>query len=267
MLLSLIVLASHLNPLGKLGNKIRYLTPDEQKYVINNVQPEGIDISELTETIQNFKQNPLTLEFIHGLFDGDGNISIYFIKPSKTKDLNCANSESQPLDEIKVKDDSQNKVRVIKIYLGYSFTIVQDKYNLSLLNEIKSFFNETGGIYEIASNCSLYKTGSKSALASIILPKMIDKESLNRIDCLSPCELNLPLLKYNKIYYSCQILNLLSSPAWERGAGFTRLTATETNGYKINEKNIDKILELSYYIRDESDNITLEKYLENLKQK
>jgi len=63
-----------MNPLGKLGNKIRYLTPDEQNYVINNVQPEGVDISKLTESIQNFKQNKLTLGFIQGLFE---NLSLY----------------------------------------------------------------------------------------------------------------------------------------------------------------------------------------------
>lgn len=73
ILLSLIVISSHLNPLGKLGNKIRYLTPNEQHYVINNIQPEGIDTSKLTESIQNFKQNKLTLEFIHGLFESNTN--------------------------------------------------------------------------------------------------------------------------------------------------------------------------------------------------
>jgi len=43
------------------------------------------------------------------------------------------------------------------------------------------------------------------------------------IDLIS--ELNLPLLKYNKIYYSCKILKLLS------------------NGHKINKENRDKIIE------------------------
>lgn len=158
MLLSLIVIASHLNPLGKLGNKIRYLTLEEQNYVINNIQPEGIDTSELTKSIKNFKRNELTLEFIHGLFDGDGNISIYFVKPSEAKGLNRASSENEPLEEIKAQHDNKdNEVKEIKLYVGYSFTIVQDKHNLSLLKEIKSFFNETGGIYEINDNCNLYK--------------------------------------------------------------------------------------------------------------
>nr|QBM09684.1 hypothetical protein [Dactylella sp.] len=256
MLLSLIVLASHLNPLGKIGNKIRYLDPEEQKYVINNIQPEGIDISELTESIKNFKQNELTLEFIHGLFDGDGNLSIYFVKPSEAK-LNRVSSENQSLEEIKTQHDYQNETREIKLYVGYSFTIVQDKHNLSLLNEVKSFFNETGGIYEINDNCSIYKAGSKSILASIILPKMAGKTSLDWVDCsqkpvnndLTSSELNLPLLKYNKIYYSGKILKILS------------------NDKIINNENMDQILELSYYVRDESDNITLEKYIENFRQK
>lgn len=72
------MLASHLNPLGKLGNKVRLLKPEEQYYVINNIQPEGVDISKLTDSIKNFQQNELSLDFIHGLFDGDGGLSVYF---------------------------------------------------------------------------------------------------------------------------------------------------------------------------------------------
>ena len=85
---------------------------------------------------------------------------------------------------------------------------------------------------------------------------MVNKESLDWVDCSQKnvdidliSKLNLPLLKYNKIYYSCKILKLLS------------------NGYKINKENRDKIIEWSYYIRDESDNTSLEKYIENFKQK
>ncbi|KAG0122594.1 homing endonuclease, partial [Tuber indicum] len=69
--LSLIVIAGQINPTDKLGNKIRYLKPEEQHYVINNIQPEGIDISKLKESIVNFKPNPLTLYFVHGLLESD----------------------------------------------------------------------------------------------------------------------------------------------------------------------------------------------------
>jgi len=234
ILLSLIVVASHMNPLGKLGNKIKYLTPDEQKYVIDNVQPEGVDISKLTESIQNFKQNKLTSEFIHGLFDGDGGLSVFFVKSSSS--VRSQATEGPP-----------------KLSVGFSFTVVQDSHNISLLNEIKSYFNDTGGIYEINKNCSVYKVGSKSALMSVILPKMVNKESIGwvkdtqgAIDFASS-ELNLPLMKYNKIYYSWKILELLSEG--------------------LNKENMNEIIMLSYHVRQESDNITLEEYVEKVKQK
>jgi hypothetical protein len=84
ILLSLIVIASQIKIKDKLGNKIRYLKPDQIYYVINNIQPEGVDISKLTESIQNFKQNKLTLDFIHGLFDGYGSLSVFFVKYSSS---------------------------------------------------------------------------------------------------------------------------------------------------------------------------------------
>ncbi len=234
ILLSLIVVASHMNPLGKLGNKIKYLTPDEQNHVINNIQPEGVDISKLTESIQNFKQNKLTSEFIHGLFDGDGGLSVFFVKSSSSV-------------------RSQATEGPHKLSVGFSFTVVQDSHNISLLNEIKSYFNDTGGIYEINKNCSVYKVGSKSALMSVILPKLVNKESIEWVKDtqgafdFASSELNLPLMKYNKIYYSWKILELLSEG--------------------LNKENMNEIIMLSYHVRQESDNITLEEYVEKVKQK
>jgi hypothetical protein len=73
ILLSLIVIASQIKIKDKLGNKIRNLKPDQIYYVINNIQPEGVDISKLTDSIHNFQLNPLTLDFIHGLFESNSN--------------------------------------------------------------------------------------------------------------------------------------------------------------------------------------------------
>jgi hypothetical protein len=71
--LSLIVIAGQINIRGKLGNKIRYLKPDQIYYVKNNIQPEGVDISKLSESIANFQPNPLTLDFVYGLFESNTN--------------------------------------------------------------------------------------------------------------------------------------------------------------------------------------------------
>ncbi|KAF1107981.1 hypothetical protein B8V09_03505 [Streptococcus agalactiae] len=73
ILLGLIVIAGQINPSDRLGNKIRYLNPEEQHYVINNIIPEGLDTSNLTESIANIKPNPLTLDFAHGLFESNTN--------------------------------------------------------------------------------------------------------------------------------------------------------------------------------------------------
>lgn len=183
--LSLVVIASNMNPLGKLGNKIRYLKPEQQYYVINNIQPEGVDISKLTDSIENFRaqhQNDLTLDFLQGLFDGDGSLSAYIVSLTK---------------------EAQN----FKLSMRFAFTIVQDAHSLSLLDEIKSYFNNVGTIYELSNNCSIYKVGSKAELISTVLPKMANKESTNLVKDRYE---SLPFMKFNKIYCSCKIIELLT---------------------------------------------------------
>jgi hypothetical protein len=220
ILLSLIVISSNMNILGKLGNKIRYLKPEEQHYVINNIQPEGVDISKLTNSIKDFKQNSLTLDFIHGLFDGDGSLSVYI------KSLEQLGKE-------------------YKLSMGYSFTIVQDIHNLSLLQEIKSYFNNVGGIYELSKVCNIYKVGSRSDLISEILPKMVNKQSIELVK--DPYK-GLPLIKYKKIYCCCKMLQC-------------------SRGMLLNKKSLNEILRFTYYISENSDNMTFDQYVDDLNQK
>jgi hypothetical protein len=128
-----------MNPLGKLGNKIKYLTPDEQKYVIDNVQPEGVDISKLTESIQNFKQNKLTSEFIHGLFDGDGGLSVFFVKSSSS--VRSQSTEGPP-----------------KLSVGFSFIPPRGLlHDQTLLNDIKMFWQENYPPVKIYQNVTTEK--------------------------------------------------------------------------------------------------------------
>lgn len=221
--LSLVVIASNMNPLGKLGNKIRYLKPEQQYYVINNIQPEGVDISKLTDSIKNFKSNPLTLDFLHGLFDGDGSLSVY------------------------VKSLSQEG-KNFKLSMGYTFTIVQDIHNFSLLQEIKSYFNDVGNIYDLTNNCQIYKVGSRSDLISKILPIMTNKSSIELVT--DPYE-GLPLMKHNKLYYCCKILDILS----------------KRSGVLMNEESVDEILRLSYHITKDFEISNIDKYVEDLKQR
>lgn len=236
ILLSLIVIASNLNPLGKLGNKIRYLTTQEQKYVINNVQPERVDISKLTDSIKNFVKNKLTLDFIHGLFDGDGNLSVSLIKSSTSK----------LVPSVSLKDAAIDKN---KIFLKTNFTIAQDVHNISLLDEIKSYFNDTGFIYKLNNHCSIYNTGSRSDIMSVIIPKMTGKDSKELRLNFNIEELKLPLIKYNKIYFTYKILEY----------GFVDLSE--------NKLVLNEIIRLSYYVMKNYDNLTLELYAKEMNRK
>ena len=235
ILLSLIVIGSNMNKLGKLGNQIRYLKPEEQDYVINNLQPEGIDTSKLTNSIKNFKQNNLTLDFIKGCFDGDGSLSVYV----------------KSLKQIAVPLGAPNasEGKEFKLSLGYTFTIVQDIHNLSLLQEIKSYFNNVGDIYEVNKVCNIYKTGSRSDLVSVILPTMANKQSIELVK--DPYD-GLPFIKYRKIYFCCKMLVLQEHLS--RGA-------------KLNEKSLYEILRFIYYISENPDNMTFDQYVDDLKLK
>ena len=199
---------------------------------------------------------------------------MYFVKPSEAKSLKRISTSNPPLEEIKpTPDNIEVGVGETKFYIACSFQVVQDKHNLSLLNEVKSFFNNAGGIHEIGSNCSLYKVSSKSALTSIILPKMVNRESLDcwdysesvAIDLASP-GLSLPLLKYNKVYYTCKILKFLSSPLFtELKQKGVLVDGAPASSNKV--ENINKVITWSYYVSEQSDNITLNKYVENFKPK
>lgn len=166
----------------------------------------------------------------HNRWRWGGGLSAYFVKPSGKE-----GSASNPS-------------------IGFSFTIVQDVHNLSLLDEIKSYFGDRGGVYKISDQCNIYKAGSKLDLKSVVLPKMSNKNPTDwgpyqeGAADLAPSGLRLPMLKYNKIYYSYKILELLGSSG------------------RLNKENMNEAIALSYYIRQESDNITLEKYIGKVKE-
>ena len=184
VLLNLIVIASNMNPLGKIGNSVRYLDKEEQKFIENNIMTIPEMSKDLQENIDKFVSNSLTLEYLHGLIDGDGNITVYLVPHT-------------------------NVDKDIKYSIGCSFTIVQDIHNLSLLEEIKKYFNNVGSILNISNNCVLYKVSSKIDLLNTILPKLTNIGNIEDISDGSPEDpgrvlpaRSLPLIKYNKFFYT-----------------------------------------------------------------
>lgn len=128
-----------------------------------------------------------------------------------------------------------------------AYTIVQDVHNLSLLTEIKSYFNNLGGIYKLNEKCSIYKSGSVSELTSTVLPIMANKKSIGLIK--DPYE-GLPFMKHNKIFYTSKILELLSK-----------------EGNLLNEESFNKLLEYTYYVIRNAEKMTLQQYKKSIRSK
>lgn len=85
---------------------------------------------------------------------------------------------------------------------------------MSLLHEIQRFFKGEGFKFDQGTSC-IYSVKARDAFTSVVLPRMVDRESLDWVDFpadLAPIdpELKLPPVKYDNIWYSCLILKYLA---------------------------------------------------------
>jgi hypothetical protein len=214
--LTLISIAKNMNPLGKTGNVIRYLKKEEENMILSNKLFEEVKLNTLNYELNTFKHNPLNIEFLSGLIDGDGNISFYF-------------------------ESTKEGIRP-----RFNFTIVQDSYNRSLLEEVQSFFN-VGNINTLNKNCCIYKASSLKDLYNKILPLFFLNNSNN--NSILNANKSLPIIKRNKFVYSYLIIKIiLSNP-------------------KLNKNDLLKIVEYSYYMSELWYNQSLTEYINNLKDK
>jgi hypothetical protein len=111
------------------------------------------------------------------------------------------------------------------------------------LQELKEYFNDKGAIRELKSKCSIYTVGSKDDLISTILPKIAGKELNSLLNNYSIDELNLPLVKFNKIYYTYLILNYKKAEL------------------DLKNKQVrNDIIRLSYFVFNNTKGLTLEQY-------
>ena len=151
ILLSLIVIAGQLNYLDKLGKKIRYLKPKEQRYVVNNIIPEGVDIADLTDDISNFKPDPMALDFVKGLFETNTN---NYRKVSKE-------------DQDYIRDNFLPKgVKLWKFkeyYLGVHPKSTKEFYEEIYLSGKRSYSTKAGGKM---SPVKIYKNADKRRIIS-----------------------------------------------------------------------------------------------------
>ena len=135
-LYKIINLVFYMNPFSKRKiNKneyLRYLNQNE----INFIKNEKIYIQKYNEIISTFKSNKLNVQFIKGLFQGDGCISINYSLKGK---------------------------------ISFNFSIVQDIHNYKVLEELKEFFN-CGNISKIYRNSAIFYVTKIDSLKNNIFP-------------------------------------------------------------------------------------------------
>lgn len=149
VLLKLINIAFNMNLLSKnrsiesRNNLLRYLNESERLIV----ESKSIFYEDIINEEYNkyFNKSLIDIDFIVGLFEGDGNITVYFTK----NDINSLR---------------------IRMY----FNIVQDLLNRSVLEEVYKYFN-CGHIYDISSdNMSRYDVKSIVDMKEIIILQLIN---------------------------------------------------------------------------------------------
>jgi hypothetical protein len=175
---------------------MRYLNKDQQNMILNDDLPVDLnyqyyidkycpELKNIDNIINNVNikcLNPINKDFINGLIDGDGSISM----------------------SIKLTNNNE-----YKFYL--TFEIIQDIFNKSILYEIKEFFNNIGKIKNHKSQRSvslfIYSTVE---MKEIIIPKLLTNNIKGPI---------IKLYKFNnfiKIYNILEEYKLTDSLVFEK---------------------------------------------------
>lgn len=127
-------------------NKETSLRTDESKEILVNKLnekygelPTVLDIV-LANNISNNKE-PLTLEFVRGLIDGDGSFNVSFFTTRRRINVN--------------------------------FTVVCELSSISVLNDLVDFFS-CGSVYKLQSNAARYQVKIVEDMLDKIYPKLKD---------------------------------------------------------------------------------------------
>lgn len=189
------MLSTYINPMVKPSKQLRYLNNYEQNIIINKLLIENIDyyyyINKYCPELKDINildlynnniiinnSQPLTKEFICGLFDGNGSINI----------------------------------RLINNSLDVTFKIIQDKYNIHILKELLLFFNNKGNIiYHNTENSVSYFNNNTNDIYNIIIPKMLGIDNINKLININYNDLDGLYIKLYKFYNYIIIYNLIKN--------------------------------------------------------
>jgi len=142
-LYKIINLVFYMNPFTKRkiskNEYLRYLNSND----INLIKNENLYLQEYNKIIKSSKFDKIHINFIKGLFQGDGCISISYTLKGK---------------------------------ISFNFSIVQDIHNYKVLEELKEFFN-CGSIAKIRRNAAVYYVTNIQDLKNNIFPYFFINDS------------------------------------------------------------------------------------------
>lgn len=210
LMFDLIIISVNMNSNVKPSIQVKQFTLKDQERILNNELSSKI-LEELNNYILNYNyKKDLNIDFINGLFDSDGWVTLRL--------------------------DLRNKLKK-SIFIGCDYGIVSDLLNKELLFDIKSFFNNVGVIKERTDEKSVSYLVAKTGLMSNILPKIYNVS--NYLDILENKSSKGPIIKDNKIRVILKIFGLYEE--------YKKINIIEKDKRNL---ILEKILILSYEIRE-----------------
>lgn len=210
LIFDLIIISVNMNSHVKPSINVKQFTLKDQERILNNELSPKI-LEELNNYILNYNyKKDLDIDFINGLFDSDGWITLRLSSCSKLKN---------------------------SISIWCEFGIVSDLLNKELLFDIKSFFNNVGVIKERTDEKSVSYLVTKTKLISEILPKIYNVS--NNLEILDNNKTKGPIIKDNKIKVILKIFGLYEE--------YKKINKIEKDKRNL---ILEKILILSYEIRE-----------------
>jgi hypothetical protein len=213
LFIDLITISTHMNELSKSSIQLSHFNEKEKEIIQNNKLSLNI-LEELNTELKLITKKELNIDFINGLFDSNGWITIVI---------------------------SLNKYKNLSLALNYG--IISNVLNSELIYDLKDYFN-VGTVYkkevlnssELGENNIKYLVNKKNVLLNI-LPKIYNTNNYHEILINNENIKIGPIINNKKIISIIKILDL-----------FEEYKIMNNNNEKI--KVLNQILYLSYEIRD-----------------
>lgn len=177
LFIDLITISTHMNKLTKPSIQLNYFNDKDKELILNNQLSLSI-FNELDAELELINKKELNIDFINGLFDSDGWITIVI---------------------------SLNKHKNLSLVLNYG--IVSDILNSELIYAIKDYFN-VGTVYKRKDEKTITYLVNQTDILGNIIPNIYNINNYHDILIYNDNINKGPIIKNNKIISIIKILDL-----------------------------------------------------------